>query len=163
MSAPKDKVKQLKMAKKRKRKEAARLKHLRKRNGESSGGDFLGPAYRFDAPGGVKMSTVLEEFVEPYADEIDGLAQYRRLLLLGQVAWNAALRAEPERREMVEDVLAKGFSDSDPEMFAIARSLVETMIARKERLFYQYRRPILSFHVQDTGDGWHLTVASVIV
>ena len=104
MSAPKDKLKQQKMAKKRQRKEAARLKRRRKRTEAWSSGTFaVRPSYRFDAPSGVKMSTVLEEFVEPLADEVEGLEEYRKLLCFGQLAWNAALRGEPERGEMVNE------------------------------------------------------------
>jgi hypothetical protein len=164
MSAPKDKVKQQKIARKRKRKEAARLKRYRKRTEEPPCGTFsVRPSYRFDAPGGVKMSKVLEEFVEPFADEVEGLEAYRRLLYLGQLAWNAALRDGPERGEMVNDVLSAGLPGADPRTLAFGRSIVESLIARKERHFADLRRPILAFDLQDTGDGWHLNVASAVV
>jgi hypothetical protein len=163
MSAPKSKVKQQKMARKRQRKEAARLNRTRKRGGGSWSGDFLGPSIDFGAPGGVKMSEVLGDFVEPYADEVEGLEEYRRLLCLGQLAWNAALRGEPERSEMVNELLSAGLPGADAEAMTMARALIEIMIARKEQYFDHFRRPILAFEVFDTGDGWHLNVASAVV
>ncbi len=164
MSAPKSKLKQQKMARKRQRKETARLKRQRTRTGEWSGGTFpAGPSYRFDVPGGVKMSTVLEDFVEPFADEVEGLEAYRRLLYLGQVAWNAALRGEPERGQMVTEMLSVALPGADSGTLSFGRSIVESLIARKERHFADLRRPILAFDLRDTGDGWHLNVASLVV
>ncbi|MGA2254159.1 MAG: hypothetical protein ABSG53_05805 [Thermoguttaceae bacterium] len=164
MSAPKNKLKQQKMARKRQRKEAARLKRQRKRSEEWSSGTFpIGPSYRFDAPGGVKMSTVLEEFVEPLADDVEGLEEYRKLLGLGQLAWNAALRGEPERGEMVNELLSTAMPGATVETLSAGRSIVEALITRKEQHFADLRRPILRFEVFDTGDGWHLNVASLIV
>jgi hypothetical protein len=164
MSAPKNKLKQQKMAKKRQRKEAARLN--RRSNGTEKwpNGTFpVGPSYRCDVPGGLKMSTVLEDFVEPFADEVEGLEEYRRLLGLGQLAWNAALRGEPERREMVEELLSAALPGASREVLSMGRSIVESLIARKERDFAGLQRPILAFDLQDTGDGWHLNVASLVV
>ncbi len=163
MSAPKDKLKQQKIARKR-QKEAARLKRRRERTEERSSGTFpIGPSYRFDAPGGVKMSGVLEDFVEPLADEAQDLEAYRRLLYLGQLAWNAALRGEPERGQMVNELLSAGLPGAGGETLSFGRSIVESLIVRKEQHFAHLRRPILGFEVFDTGDGWHLNVASLIV
>jgi len=164
MSAPKDKFKQQKIAKKRQRKEAARLKRHRKRTEEWSSRTFpLRPSFHFDAPGGIKMSKVLQEFVEPFAAEVEGLEAYRRLLHLGQLAWNAALRGEPERGDMVSEVLSAGMPGAGEETLSFGRSIVESLIARKERYFADLHRPILGFDLRDTGDGWHLNVASAVV
>ena len=74
------------------------MKGCRKRTEEWPGGTFsVQPSYRFDVPGGVKMSKVLEEFVELFLTRSKGLEAYRRLLCLGELAWNAALCSEPER------------------------------------------------------------------
>ena len=67
------------------------------------------------------MSEVLGDFVEPYADEVEGLEEYRRLLCLGQLAWNAALRGEPERSEMVNELLSAGLPGADAEAMTMAR------------------------------------------
>ena len=164
MSVPKNKLKQQKLTRKRQRKEAAaRLKRYRNRTEERSSGTFpLGPSYRFDAPGGVKMSEVLEEFVEPLADEVEGLEGYRRLLCLGQIAWNAALRGEPERGAMVMELLSTALPEASAETLSFGRSVVERLIARKELHFAHLQRPILGFEVFDTGDGWHLNVMSAL-
>jgi hypothetical protein len=164
MSAPKNKLKQQKMARKRQQEESVRLKRQRKRSAEWSSGNFpIGPNYRFDAPGGMKMSTVLEEFVEPLADEVEGLEAYRRLLCLGQLAWNAALRGEPERGNMVNEVLSAAMPGAAEEVLSMGRSIVEGLIARKEQHFADFQRPIVGFEVFDTGAGWRLNVTSAVV
>ena len=164
MSVPKNKLKQQKLARKRQRKEAARLKRDRKRTEQWSSGNFpLGPRFRFDVPGGVKMSEVLEDFVEPLADEVEGLEAYRRLLCLAQIAWNAALHGEPYRGDMVNELLSAALPGATAEVLSFGRSIVESLIARKEQHFADLRRPIIGFEVFDTGDGWHLNVASLVV
>jgi hypothetical protein len=45
----------------------------------------------------------------------------------------------------------------------MGRSLVESLIIQKEQYFADLHRPILAFEVFDTGDGWHLNVASAVV
>ena len=151
------------MAKKRQRKEAARLKRRRKRTGEAGSRDFFGPILHFDAPVRLKMSEVLEEFVEPFADEVEGLEEYRKLLCLGQLAWNAALRGEPDRGAMVSEMLSAAMPGASEEALSMGRSLVESLIIQKEQYFADLHRPILAFEVFDTGDGWHLNVASAVV
>ena len=106
------------------------------------------------------MSEVLEEFVAPFAAEVQGLVQYRRLLAVGQLAWNAALCSEPERTAMVSEVFSAAMAGDDRETLSAGQTLVATLIARKERHFADLQRPILAFDLQDTGAGWHLNVVS---
>ena len=160
MSISTNKLKQQMIARKR-RLEAARLQRRRKRPAEWSGGTFpIGPIYRFEASSGVKMYEVLEEFVEPFAAEVEGLEEYRRLLCVGQLAWNAALCSEPERGAMVRETLSAAMAGADRETLAAGRVLVETLIARKERHFADLQRSILAFDLQDIGDGWYLNAVS---
>ena len=70
MSMSTNKSKQQMIARKR-RLEAARLQRRRKRPAQWPGGTIpAGPTCRGDVPDGVKMSEVLEEFVEPFAAEV---------------------------------------------------------------------------------------------
>ena len=160
MSMSTNKLKQQMIARKR-RLEAARLQRRRKRPAQWRGGTFpTGPTCRFEASSGVKMFEVLEDFVEPFAAEVEGLEEYRRLLCVGQLAWNAALCSEPERGAMVREVLSSAMPDADRETLSAGRVLVETLIARKEQHFADLQRSILAFDLQDMSDGWYLNVVS---
>jgi len=160
MSAPKSAAKRQKLERKRRRKRKVKRKRRRKQGG---GLDFE-PDFLRPPAGGVRMSEVLEYFVEPFFDEdIHDIEAYRRLLTLGVLAWNAALRPEPEGQAMVDDVIGKGMRRETPEVRAFARKVVDHLIERKKRYFAQCRRPILNFEVSELDDGgWHLTVASLI-
>jgi hypothetical protein len=46
-----------------------------------------------------KMSEVLEQFVEPYWEELPDTADdFRKILTIGVAAWNAALLPEDEQK-----------------------------------------------------------------
>ncbi len=166
MSAPKSRVKQQKMARKRQRKESARLRRQQRRGDGWSDADFEGPVFRIDPPEPafrVKISDVLEEFVEPYADETHNVDEYRALLAMGHLAWNAALRGEPQRGRMVDECIAAAMPRSSREERSLARERMYEMIAHKERHFAQIRRPIIAFDLYDTGNGCRLQVISEVV
>src|SRR5437868_6584270 len=99
MSAPKSRVKQQKIARKRQRKADARKRHRTGRDFGMARIEDFGPAIGFQMPNRVKMSGILEDFVMPYDEGITVIEHYRVLLTFGQVAWNAALHAEPQRSQ----------------------------------------------------------------
>ena len=160
MSTPKSAVKSRKLEKKRKRKQQARLRRKQRQRrppGERS-------PFSLGAPAGVRMSDVLGRFVRPFEDQADGEEAYRRLLTLGVVAWNAAMVPDPdEREEMVDEVIDKVVREEGPGGQTACEEIVNQLIERKKRYFAHYRRPIVSFVLEDMGDGYHLTVMSAIM
>jgi len=169
MSVPNRLAKAQRLARKRKRKQETRLKR-RKREGawfvaDSDPLDFPEEpqCISFRALGGVKMSDVLGEFVDPYADFVEGIESYRRLLSLAVLAWNAALAPDVQRQAMVDQVLREGLRDASEEWLATGREIVDQLIVRKQRFFAGYRRPILDFSLEDRGDHYYLAVASALV
>ena len=157
MSVPKQIAKRQKLARKRQRKQEARSRRQRSRGYGS--GEYLD----FDAPGGVRMSEVLGQFVGPLADEVRDIDAYRRLLTLGVLAWNVALTPEPRRQEMIDDMLGKGLTAESREARATCEEIVDWLIVRKQRYFAAYTRPILKFTVEDRGDHYYLMVMSAVV
>ena len=119
----------------------------------------LGEAVQFrDAPDGVKMSDMLEAFVEPYRNDIDSKESYAGLLRIGMVAWNAALIPPAEREAGLGALLA-----TLPDTFrAEATAMITELVARKDREFSQCRRAIVDFVLEDNGEEWHLSVASTV-
>ena len=55
--------------------------------------------------GQVKMSEVLENFVEPYWEYASTEDEMKKLLLVATVAWNAAMMEDEKRREFLRQVL----------------------------------------------------------
>jgi len=107
---------------------------------------------------GVKMSEVLEDFVDPYMRFTTGLASAKQLYMTALVAWNVALLAPGVRRAQLDRALATLKLDSTgvAEMRVILLELVE----RKDRLFSQYKRMVLDFELTDAGSDYHLSVVS---
>ena len=51
------------------------------------------------------MSKVMEKFVEPYYEVVKNEEEYRRLLTVAIIAWNATVMAENERAPMLRRLL----------------------------------------------------------
>ena len=159
MSAPKSLAKRQKLERKRNRKQQARRRQKQKSDGVREACS----SFDFGAPGGVRMSDILQRFVRPLMDDVEGEDAYRRLLTLAMLAWNAALVPEARQQEMVDDVLGKAMDGASQEQQAGCREIVSRLIERKEKYFFMYRRPILNFHLTDLGDEYHLAVISAVV
>ena len=157
MSAPKSAAKRQKLARKRRRKQEARQRRKRKQPGSQRESALL------LAPGGVRMSDVLKQFVRPYNHLVDSEEAFRKLLTLGMLAWNAAMQPDGRQEQMVDEVLNEAVGEESWEAQTAAREIVDELIERKQRYFAQYRRPIIDFRLTDLGDQYHLTVISALV
>ena len=112
--------------------------------------------------GAVRMSEVLSEFVEPYLQDAVTEEDYHKVLTLATMAWNASFLPEEQREKMITDVMDKGLPEADAKLKADLRKVVDEMIARKQVHFAEYKRDIVDFELTDTGEGYHLTVASTM-
>ena len=119
---------------------------------------FSGMQSVINPPGQEKMSEVLEQFIEPYLGAVDDVASMQKLTALATVAWNAAILADDRRESFLDSIM-----DTFPKKArADAAQMIEEMIQRKNRYFADNRRQIVNVQVTDTGDGFHLTVASLL-
>jgi hypothetical protein len=113
--------------------------------------------------GQAKMSEVLEDFVEPYIDEIDDTMEaHQKLFGLATLAWNAALLPEEKRQEMLDDSVEtalKEMSARDKQEF---RDIMNELIQRKIEHFAEYNRFVIDFELTKAGTGYHLTVISTM-
>ncbi|MGB3294074.1 MAG: hypothetical protein WBB01_13895 [Phormidesmis sp.] len=115
-----------------------------------------------DPEGQVKMSDVLDEFVEPYEDDRMTLNQRQNLLGIAVIAWNLALLPEAERKNMLKKIIKEVLQGEDPLFQQETREIINEMVARKEQLFADNQRYIVSFQLQDLGTELNLTVASTL-
>jgi maltose-binding protein MalE len=111
--------------------------------------------------GEVKMSEVLEEFVEPYVGSAPTYSQRQTLFGLAIIAWNLALMSESERQIKVDEFLQQVIKD-DRFIQQDTRAIIEGMITRKQAFFADCQRRIIDYKLQDLGDQFHLSVASTL-
>jgi hypothetical protein len=119
----------------------------------------LPPGVRFapPLPGLPKMSELILELVDPYAELCDSDTEaIHKLVVLGVIAWNAAV-SDPERgRSLVQAMLATLPQEDRP----TAASVVGNLIRRKIELYPDDRRVVYDYKVIDTPDGFRVQVAS---
>jgi len=106
---------------------------------------------------GIKMSKVLEEFVEPYQQYAETKKAYKKLLTTAIVAWNVTLFPENDRPSRLDELLVTLPEDVRED----GRQIIEELMVRKERFFSQHRRMIVDFEVADIGSKKHLSVMSM--
>lgn len=125
-------------------------------------GPFRGEKIVIEPSGEVKMSEVLTDFVEPYIEFTDTEEDYRKLLVLAIMAWNASFLPEKEQQDMIDGILDKGIPTGSEELKAGLKEIVKELVIRKKVYFPEYTRRIIDFEVTDTGKGYHLAVASTL-
>ena len=97
--------------------------------------------------GEVKMSDVLEEFVEPYLPEANSLEQQRILFDMGTIAWNLAIMPEHQRQPAISELFDDLMKDKKATVKRDFNNLMDEMIARKLELFPNNRRYILDYQL----------------
>jgi hypothetical protein len=114
-------------------------------------------------PGMPKMSDQLTAFVEPYSEVIETDEAIRKLLTVGMVAWNAALKPPAKRPEMLGAFLHT-FGGAGTQLAAEFLQIVGALIQRKETdpRFANDRRRMIDFVLTETPSGPHLQVLSAL-
>jgi hypothetical protein len=109
-----------------------------------------------EPPGVKKLSQVLVEFIEPYADLCTDDNRFGRIISVAVVAWNAACYSGSKRTEFLQKMLQL----VPPEGREGMASIVAEMIERKERYYADDRRFVVSYQVIPTPQGRQLGVMS---
>ncbi|MBM3131050.1 MAG: hypothetical protein FJ009_20785 [Chloroflexi bacterium] len=109
-----------------------------------------------------KISAVFSEFLEPFRHYATNDAAYIKLVGLGVSAWNAGLLPEDAQFEFIHKILPTLFKDMTEAQRADMYSLIGAMVQRKTQFFADDRRYILSYHLEDTGKGYKLMMASTL-
>jgi hypothetical protein len=108
--------------------------------------------------GRVSMSEVLIDFMEIDAQEWPDEEQLRKTLVLGMVAWNAAVASGAARNDLIQSTLAT----FPPDLRAEARFHLDALIKRKESLFPDNKRLMLDYELTKTPSGPHIQVLSTL-
>ncbi len=164
MSSPRQLAKRQRLERKRRRKQEALRRRHREHPSVLPPIDSPDPFPAVSGPiGGIKMSTVLEDFVAPFIEQVEGFKAYSTLISMGVVAWNAALEPECRRAAFVSSAIDAAMKNAGLHERLTCRELIEHLIARKLRHFAKYRRPILAHQLDELEDGgFYLSVASAV-
>lgn len=164
MSAPKQLAKRQRLERKHRRKQESLSRRQKQQRSDGGLSNFRNPFATVVGPvGGVKMSAVLEDFVEPLLDQANGYEACSKIFSMGTVAWNAALAPESRRAAMVNSAIDTAMEGASIGDRLGCMELINNLIARKLQHFADYHRPILSFQLNELPDGqYYLTVASEV-
>ena len=114
-------------------------------------------------PKGVaKMSEILEEFIEPYKDTTQDFSDLETLLNIAVLAWNITLVPRENRQDAMGSILLEMTAGANQAVKSELQSMLNELIARKDRHFSNCQRFITSFDLQDLGDDYYLSVASTL-
>jgi hypothetical protein len=141
----------------RKQKKREQKKQARKRKARTLRQQPFGRGEVVILPEGAeKMSEVLTDFIEPYADLWKTEDELYRLLDVASVAWNAALMSGEERDKLIRDSMGA----VPPEVRADLKAILTNLIRRKETYFASNKRIILSYEVTMGPDEYRVNVLS---
>lgn len=110
--------------------------------------------------GQVKMSKVLEKFIDPYLDDTKTFEERDTLVNLAVIAWNLALMPEVDRQKEMDNLFKKASNFEDVLAQKEAKGLIEEMIDRKLEYFANIQRFIVDFEIKETGSRLNLVVVS---
>ena len=147
------------MSKKRKRKHGVnRLEALKQKLQLDK--LFAGQEIVIQPESGEKMSEVLLAFIEPYQELAPTREAYEKLITVAMVAWNTALLPKDQRQRMLDEAIKPILTSSGTKAAQDFKAIMNDLIERKERLFPNNRRFIVSYELSETKDNYHLSVAS---
>ncbi|MGB6068569.1 MAG: hypothetical protein WBG50_27490 [Desulfomonilaceae bacterium] len=102
-----------------------------------------------------KISEVVMRFVEPYAPYMETEHQWKILIGMALIAWNAALFPHEERKAVIDEHI----NDSTIFMLEEAKKVFYELIERKDKYFANYNQVLAAFDLTMTSNGPSLTVA----
>ena len=112
------------------------------------------------APGEVKMSDVLIDFIAPYGQHMDTEEGCQIFFKLAIMAWNLSFFPEQELQDMLEDLLSQFPEELEDQRMKVKKMLCEMMF-RKQLHFSEYNQQILDYEIVDKGKGgFHVSVTS---
>lgn len=117
-----------------------------------------------NSPSTAPMSDVLEQVARPLLDTLpegSGINAVRSVMLLAAAGWNAAVSSSPEEVDMELHELSHKFAETSQELSNLALPLLQMLAERKRQFFPHDDRFVLDVAVEDRGDHFYITAASM--
>jgi hypothetical protein len=127
---------------------------------KKSGLEEMASEMLIEPPGAEKMSEVLRKFMAPYMSTVNHTHEYRSLLELAVVAWNASLFPKAKQQEVIDQLFGEEVFKGDTEIQKEVKGIIAELIDRKNKYFANIKRFVVEFNLKDTGEDYHLSVAS---
>ena len=102
------------------------------------------------------MSAVLIDFMEIDSQEWPDEELLRKAIVLGMMAWNAAVASGASRENLIQSTIAT----LPPDVRAEARVHLNMLIQRKESLFPDNRRLMLDYKLTMQPSGPYIQIMS---
>lgn len=106
----------------------------------------------------VRLSERLVDLIAPYRDDNLTSRRYEMLIGAAATAWNLSLLSDTERH----DALRQAFRNAKVRDVEAAAEVIVTLLRRKEQLFPDDRRTIVSWEVSESNGQCHVAVASLV-
>jgi len=106
----------------------------------------------------VSMSEALIDFMEINSQEWTNEEHLRKVIVLGMVAWNAAIASGAEREKLIQSTVAT----LPPDIRAEARGHLNMLIHRKELFFHNNKRLMLDYKLTMAPSGPYIQVMSTL-
>lgn len=110
-----------------------------------------------------KMSAVLLKFLKPYLNTVNSFRDYKSLITLGIIAWNASLLPPKKQEEAVSIQLPKIVSKMPKNIKSDMMDIINELMERKQRYFKNIKRLILEYTVEEKGENFDLSVVSSLI
>lgn len=113
---------------------------------------------------GSKMSEALEQVARPLLDDMPeglGIQGTHTAVLLTAAGWNAAVTHSPQETEQALQELASLFAKDSPKLGELTLPFLRMLAERKRQLFPHDDRLVVDVNVEDRGDHFYITAASV--
>ncbi|MGD1901479.1 MAG: hypothetical protein ACFB9N_04495 [Geitlerinemataceae cyanobacterium] len=112
-------------------------------------------------PDALKMSKLIQEFVEPYFEQIGDFQQCSSFMPLAIVAWNTAIMPKDKHAREITNFLEVSKPNNDPIEIHGIRQLIQDLIADKIEYYDDFDRMVLDYDFYIAPDGqWRLSVIS---
>ena len=105
---------------------------------------------------GVKLSEALLEFLEPFTDGMEGEEEWKKVVGIGVIAWNAALLPWDSVLTSLQD-FCDSIAHPDPKTL---KAVLLDLVDRKLSFFAEDKRMVLRYEVSMTEKGPFLSVVS---
>ncbi|MBI4790092.1 MAG: hypothetical protein HY782_23910 [Chloroflexi bacterium] len=86
-----------------------------------------------------------------------------KLVVLGMCAWNATLLPEDERKKLMNGVVQTVLGQAGEEWRGDLEYILTSLLNRKDLLYADDRRYIVSYQLEDRPADYHLSMVSMVL
>lgn len=109
------------------------------------------------------LSEAIEAVARPFMEGVETLPTARNCFTLVTTAWNMTLVSPKEKEDLFDGLVASfGETLSVAERVTLA-AMIAAIERRKQDLFPEDRRFVVSFEIEEASEKWDLQVASIAV